>query len=351
LSTEEIRSLFQQAAKMGVKDFELTGGETYLRDDWVELIRMATELGMTCALITAGRAIDDTKARQARQAGLDRVSVSLDGLRETHESLRRTPNGFDLGLRAIAAFRNAGLDVGCNTQVNARNWRDLPPLADLLVTQGLYAWQIQLMIPMGRAADAADLWLEPYQMLEVIPAIARVIDRCAPDHLKVFAGDNVGYFGPHEGALRRYSSRRGHTIGCSAGLMVVGVDANGNVTGCSALDGAEQMAGNIRERELCTIFEEAAVLRRNVKDGEVWGFCATCYYAAVCRGGCSATAIALTGRPGNNPYCHHRALELARIGKRERLSVAGPHLDGPRGHGNFEIVVEEQAAEADACES
>ena len=156
-----------------------------------------------------------------------------------------------------------------------------------------------------------------------------------------YAGDNVGYFGPHEVVLRRHSARRGHTIGCWAGLTLVGVDADGNVRGCSALDGAAQMAGNIRGRELSAIFAEAEALRRNVDTSDVWGFCATCYYASVCRGGCPATAIALTGSAGNNPYCHHRALELARIGKRERLAVLGPSVEGPRGHGNFEIVVEE----------
>ena len=323
---------------MGVKDIELTGGETYLRDDWIELIKFASELGLTCALITAGRVLDDDKARLAHEAGLDRAGVSIDGLRETHDALRRTPDGFDRGMRAMAAFRNAGVAVGCNTQVNARNWRELPALADLLVTQGLYAWQIQLMIPMGRAADASDLWLQPYEMLEVIPTIAGVIERCDRDGLKVYAGDNVGYFGPHEAVLRRHSSRTGYTFGCWAGLVLAGVDANGNVTGCSALDGAAQIAGNVRERELSVIFDEAEVLRRNVGEGDVWGFCATCYYAAVCRGGCSATAIALTGRPGNNPYCHHRALELAANGKRERLSVVGPRIDGPKGHANVEIV-------------
>jgi radical SAM protein with 4Fe4S-binding SPASM domain len=243
-------------------------------------------------------------------------------------------------MRAIAAFRNAGIAVGCNTQVNARNWRELPALAEVLVTQGLYAWQIQLMIPMGRAADASDLWLQPYEMLDVIPTIAGVIERCERDDLKVYAGDNVGYFGPHEAVLRRHSSRSGHTFGCWAGLALMGVDANGNVSGCSALDGADQMAGNVRDRELPRIFDEAEVLRRNVGDGEVWGFCGACYYAAVCRGGCCATSIALTGRPGNNPYCHHRALELATSGKRERLSVAGPRVDGPKGHANFEVVVD-----------
>jgi lipopolysaccharide biosynthesis regulator YciM len=48
----------------------------------------------------------------------------------------------------------------------------------------------------------------------------------------------------------------------------------------------------------------------------------------------------LLGRAGNNPYCHHRALELARQGLRERVvqveKAPGTSFD----HGRFELVVE-----------
>ena len=47
--------------------------------------------------------------------------------------------------------------------------------------------------------------------------------------------------------------------------------------------------------------------------------CRTCYYADVCRAGCTWTGFSLFGKPGNNPLCHHRALEMRRLGKRERL--------------------------------
>jgi hypothetical protein len=57
-------------------------------------------------------------------------------------------------------------------------------------------------------------------------------------------------------------------------------------------------------------------------------------------GGCSFTAHAILGRPGNNPYCHHRARMFAKEGKRERLvpGVAAPGR--PFDNGTFEIVVE-----------
>ncbi len=75
---------------------------------------------------------------------------------------------------------------------------------------------------------------------------------------------------------------------------------------------------------------------------DLWGFCRDCYYADVCLGGCTATSFALFGRPGNNPYCHHRALELHRRGRRERLvPIAPPTRGEPLDWGTFELVVED----------
>ncbi len=47
------------------------------------------------------------------------------------------------------------------------------------------------------------------------------------------------------------------------------------------------------------------------------------------------------GKPGNNPYCHHRALEMQKIGKRERI-VKKIEAEGmPFDHGVFDIVIED----------
>ena len=45
--------------------------------------------------------------------------------------------------------------------------------------------------------------------------------------------------------------------------------------------------------------------------------------------------------PGNNPLCHHRALEMRRQGKRERLVQVAPARGVPFDNGRFEIVVED----------
>jgi hypothetical protein len=57
-------------------------------------------------------------------------------------------------------------------------------------------------------------------------------------------------------------------------------------------------------------------------------------------GGCTWTSHALFGRPGNNPMCHYRALEMDKAGLRERLVKVKDANGLPFDHGEFEIVVE-----------
>jgi hypothetical protein len=73
---------------------------------------------------------------------------------------------------------------------------------------------------------------------------------------------------------------------------------------------------------------------------ELWGYCAGCYYADTCKAGCTWMSDMLLGRPGNNPYCHHRALEMQRMGKRELVRRIEAAPGKPFDQGLFEIIEE-----------
>ena len=130
-------------------------------------------------------------------------------------------------------------------------------------------------------------------------------------------GNNLGYFGPEEATLRSLEpDGRDHWQGCQAGRFVLGIESDGAVKGCPSLQTSHYVGGNIQQSTLADIWSHAPELafarRRTVDD--LWGFCRTCTFAATCMGGCSFTAHAVFGRPGNNPYCHYRARTLARSG-------------------------------------
>jgi radical SAM protein with 4Fe4S-binding SPASM domain len=179
-------------------------------------------------------------------------------------------------------------------------------------------------------------------MLEVMALLARLKPKADANRILVWPGNNIGYFGPYE-TLLKGNMPRGHMSSCGAGRSTLGIEANGDIKGCPSLPTMDYVGGNIRDHSLREIWEQTKPLRftrdRTVED--LFGFCRNCYYNDTCRAGCSWTTHVLFGKPGNNPFCHHRALELLREGKRERIRKVSEATGQPFDHGRFEIVVED----------
>ncbi len=341
LTTTEALDLVQQMADLGVLEVTLIGGEAYLRDDWTEIARAVRAHGMQCTITTGGRGMSAERARAAKAAGVQSVSVSIDGARDTHDMLRGVRGSFDAAVEAMRNLRQAGISVSVNTQINRTNLGELDAVLDTLVAERVRGWQVQLTVAMGRAADETDLLLEPYQMLDLMPILVRLKGRARAAGIHILPGNNIGYFGPHESTLRDMVPAR-HMGSCGAGRTTLGLEANGDVKGCPSLPTADYVGGNIRDHSLRDIWERALPLRFTRERGsdDLWGRCRTCYYADACLGGCSWTTHVLFGRPGNNPFCHHRALELLREGRRERLVRTRAPEGTPFDYGRFEIIEE-----------
>jgi radical SAM protein with 4Fe4S-binding SPASM domain len=342
LSTEECLDLVRQMAELGVKEVTLIGGEAYLREDWLEILRAVVAHGMTATMTTGGRGMTVERAEAAARAGLRSASVSLDGTEATHDRLRGVTGAHRSALEALANLRRAGVAVSVNTQINHLSMPELPAVLETAIAAGAHSWQMQLTVAMGRAADAPEVLLQPYELLDLFPMLAALKRRCVEADVVFWTGNNIGYFGPYEG-LFRGGMPRGHHASCGAGCMVMGIEADGAVKGCPSLPTAEWTGGNVRDVPLREIWERAAPLRfnRDRTVDDLWGFCRTCYYADECRAGCTWTAFSLFGKAGNNPLCHHRALEMQKQGKRERLTPAAPAPGTPFDHGEFTLVVED----------
>jgi radical SAM protein with 4Fe4S-binding SPASM domain len=332
-----------ELADMGAREVVLIGGEAYLHPGFLDVARRLRERGVNPVMTTGGRGITAERARDMNDAGISLVSVSVDGLAREHNLIRKAPGSFESALAALSHLRDAGIKVAANTNINRVNAPVLEPLFELLADQGIRAWQVQITVPLGRAADRPQMLLQPYDLLDVVPRVARLKELAFSRGITLMPGNNLGYFGPEEALLRSPKPNMDdHWAGCQAGKLVMGIESDGAVKGCPSLQSHAYVGGRLRERKLSDIWDNSSRLAfaRNRTVDDLWGFCRTCAFASVCMGGCSFTAHALFGRPGNNPYCHHRARTLAAQGKRERL-VAGKAAEGrPFDHGYFEIVEE-----------
>jgi radical SAM protein with 4Fe4S-binding SPASM domain len=345
LRLPEALDLVRQLAELGVKEVTLIGGEVYLYEGWTEIIAEVRRRGMQSSFVTAGRGLTLERVHAAKEAGVQTISFSIDGCEETHDRLRALSGAYRAAMTAIDATRRAGIPFSFNTQVNRLSMRDLPHVFERLLEVGAHGWQIQLTVPAGRAADEPDVILQPHDLLELFPMLAELKQRCDQKKIKFLAGNNIGYFGPYDHILRDLSAC-GHSGTCQAGRLTMGIEANGDIKGCPSLPTDQWVGGNVREHSLREIWERSTALRYN-RDrtvNDLSGFCRTCYYADECRAGCTWMASSISGQPGNNPYCHHRALELAQVGKRESVRLVETAPGTPFDRGRWEIIVEEMPA-------
>jgi radical SAM protein with 4Fe4S-binding SPASM domain len=335
LSTAEALGVVDQLAAAGAREVALIGGEAYLHDGFLEIVHALTARGIGPALVTGGRGITAELAAQLADARLTHASVSVDGLAATHDRMRSLRGSHASAMAALDHLRAAGVPTASNINVNRLNRDELEAVYDELRARGIRSWQVQLTSPLGRAADRPELLLQPYDLLDVVPRVAQLKLRARADGIVLTPGNNLGYFGPEETLLRSLAAgETDHWQGCQAGRFVLGIESDGAVKGCPSLQTTAYVRGNLRTQPLADILPALPPRR------ELWGFCATCAFADPCQGGCTFTAHAVFGRPGNNPYCHYRARTLAKQHLRERLVPAERPPGTPFDSGTFDLVLE-----------
>jgi radical SAM protein with 4Fe4S-binding SPASM domain len=343
LSTAQALEVVKQLAAAGTFEVALIGGEAYLHPGFLEIVRALREAGIRPSMTSGGRGIDAERARDMAAAGLHTVSVSVDGLEPTHDLMRAKKGSFASAFAALGHLHRAGVRTSSNINLNRLNQADLEPLYEQLKDTGIGAWQVQLTAPLGRAADRAAMLLQPWDLVDLVPRIARLKARAWEEAgISLQPGNNLGYFGPEEALLR--SPRPGmhdHWQGCQAGKQLMGIESSGALKGCPSLQSQPYVRASLSHETLAAAWPKLAV-RRTVE--ELWGFCRECPFAARCLGGCTFTSHAFFGRPGNNPYCHYRARTLAARGVRERLVLRERAPGTPFDHALFELVEEPLSA-------
>lgn len=344
LNTVECIEVVDQLARLGTREISLIGGEAYLRRDLPEIIRAIHDHGIYCGIQTGGRNFTDKRLDAVVAAGLNGLGVSLDGLEDLHDSLRGVKGSFAAAVSTLRRAKERGLNISVNTQIGSRTMPDLPGLFELLIESKVTHWQVQLTVAIGNAVDHAEELLQPYELKGLMPTLVDLYQKGLARGLLLEPGNNIGYFGPYEHIWREGTEGRQHWSGCQAGETGLGLEADGTIKGCPSLSTARYGVGNIRDMPIEQTWRRNADLRSvRPQARELWGFCGTCYYAPVCSAGCTWTGQSLLGRPGNNPYCHHRVLELARQGLRERIAKVEEAPDRPFATGRFQVLVEDGA--------
>jgi cyclic pyranopterin phosphate synthase len=110
LDYEEIARLVKVFHAMGVETVRLTGGEPTVRRDLQELVRLlrAAAPGVDLSMTTNGLLLDEL-ARPLKDAGLDRINVSIDSLLRHRFAQMTRRDALDRVFAGLRAAEEAGL--------------------------------------------------------------------------------------------------------------------------------------------------------------------------------------------------------------------------------------------------
>ncbi|SFL85316.1 GTP 3',8-cyclase MoaA [Salibacterium qingdaonense] len=148
LSFDDIETLARSFTMLGVEKLRITGGEPLLRKDLPALIERLSSLpGIKDTALTTNGVFLVKQAEALKQAGLDRVNISLDAVTE---HIFQKMNGRNMKPRAvlngIEAAQEAGLGVKVNMVVQrGANDEDILPMARYFKEQGVTLRFIEYM--------------------------------------------------------------------------------------------------------------------------------------------------------------------------------------------------------------
>lgn len=176
LGESETLELIRQAAALGAGGFYFFGGEPLLVPWLPDLVREARRLGLVATLDTNGLLLDRRLAAVLRDAGLDRIGVSLDSADEAeHDRLRGRPGAYKAALDAMRFCAEAGMDVSLSTYATKESLRDGGLDRTIALARGLgVRTRVLSSLRAGKWLERADIPFGP-EDIELLRA------RLAPD--------------------------------------------------------------------------------------------------------------------------------------------------------------------------
>ncbi|MBR5409536.1 MAG: radical SAM protein [Clostridia bacterium] len=254
----------------------ITGGEPLLRHDFFEIMEYAHALGYNWGMTSNATLIDETTARRLAETGMKTISVSIDGLRETHDDLRGMVGGFDRAMRGVQnlidvrAFQN----VQITTVFNHRNIKEIDALFDLMKSVDIDSWRVAALEPIGRALSRPELMLTPDDVRALMDFVRE----------KRRQGWPVEYGCSHYLGLGYEAEVRDWYWLCNAGVYTASIMENGDVGACLDIERRpETVFGNVKTRRFSEIWKNGfGIFRGNL--GEKSETCRACPHLKYCRG-------------------------------------------------------------------
>lgn len=282
LTTEEIKNAFKQiASDMDASKIliNVTGGEPLVRKDLCEVMEYATnELGFHWGMTTNGILLTEENIEKLRKANMETISISIDGIEETHNKFRGVPNSYQIIINNIKNLKKAGYvkHIQVTTVFHKENINQMEELYQIMLGLGMDSWRLVSMDPIGRANENDNLLLNGKEIKQLLDFIkSKKKDR----RLEVTYGC-PGFLG-----LEYEKEVRKNYFYCRTGINVASILYNGDLFVCPNVPRMKRLIqGNIKADNFKDIWNNKYKEFRT-KNRTECDKCEKCEYWDYCLGG------------------------------------------------------------------
>lgn len=255
----------------------VTGGEPLLYPHFEEVMSYAHALGFKWGMTSNAILITKDVAEMLKRCGMGTISVSIDGLRDTHDRLRGLPGAYD---RAMAGVQNLidlkfAHNIMITTVINHETIHELEPLYKIMCDIDIDSWRVIGVEPLGRALQCPEKLMTPEDQRVLMDFIRRKRAEDMP----------VTYGCSHYLGLDYEMEVRDWYFFCMAGVSIASITSTGDVTACLDIERTPSVIqGNIRERSFADIWEnEFKAFRYDKAEDDMT--CKDCTSREFCMGG------------------------------------------------------------------
>lgn len=247
-------TLLDDAAHIGVRTLVLTGGEPFLHKELFAIVAAARDRGLAVNITTNGTLVD-RRWTELVASGVTSLSVSIDGLPETHDALRGKEGAFATSWAALERLVAwGGASVSVYFTVTRNNLDQLVPIWERVRALGadFDFWPVN---------DAPELYLTSTE--------DRQKWRAAVDHIASVdgcVGDRAAYY---DRALDYHAGQLG-AVRCLGFVDQFGVRFTGELLPCCVWGEDALAVGNVFDTPLRELWRSEAVSgfrRRLLQEG------------------------------------------------------------------------------------
>ena len=271
----------------------ITGGEPLMRNDLEQVGLALYRRGYPWGIVSNGLALTRDRLKRLMAAGLHAITISLDGLEDSHNWLRGHSNSF---LRASEAIKmlvhESELEWDVVTCVNHKNYHQLEEMKKYLYTIGVRRWRVFTIFPVGRAAQHPEFQLTD----EEFTGLMEFIKTTRKEKRINLQYACEGFLGNYEGDVRD------HFYSCTAGISVASILSDGSISACLSIRSNYQQ-GNIYQDDFMDVWNNRFQPFRN-REWMRTGICADCKLFRYCEG----NGMHLRDDEGNLLICHQKRI-------------------------------------------